>query len=125
MPGRPPGDQVELREHVAFFIGEGFLKLGDSSLRWLANNFKTEVLFCELAKKSPARMLRVSKKVAEIANEELGRIRAEKGKENTASRSHGGVCGQKRANEGEQGRFAQKGPNQTPFKKVFGRRSVV
>ena len=120
MPGRPTVNEIELRENIAFYISEGFLKLGDSSLKWLASNFKTEVLFCELAKKSPTKMLRVSKKVAEIAKNELERIRAEKGKEKTAFGSHGGVCGQKRANEGEQGFFVQKGPNQHSFKKVFG-----
>ena len=78
---RPNKFELELREHVAFYIGEGGQKLGEGSIRWLAREERLEDLILKLADKASSRMEPMLKKALCIATSATKRKHEETARE--------------------------------------------
>ena len=86
---RPNKNELDLREHVAFYIGEGGQKLGEGSIRWLAREQRLEDLLLKLAHKASSRMEPIFKKALCITTSATKRKHEETARERELYGGHG------------------------------------
>lgn len=86
---RPNKFELELREHVAFYIGEGSQKLDDASIRWLARDERTKDLILLLAQKATFKMEAILKEASCAAASATKRKHEENAREKELYGGHG------------------------------------
>jgi len=86
---RPNKNELDLRGHVAFYIGEGGQKLGEGSIRWLAREQRLEDLLLKLAHKASSRMEPIFKKALCITTSATKRKHEETARERELYGGHG------------------------------------
>ena len=86
---RPNKNELDLREHVAFYIGEGGQKLGEGSIRWLVREQRLEDLLLKLAHKASSRMEPIFKKALCITTSATKRKHEETARERELYGGHG------------------------------------
>ena len=129
MPKQPNRADLRLRSQVAFYMGEGPLKLSDPSFRWLAKDDRVKLCVLTLAEKAPARMQPIFEEAALVAASARERNREEaaskeRNRKEAASKDTApdpdSAHGSKRMNEDVGSPFAEEAANRDYVKKVCG-----
>lgn len=119
---RPNKFEVELRGHVAFYIGEGSQKLREGSIRWLAREQRLKDLLFVLAHKASFKMQPMLKEALCIATS----ARKRKHEENALEKELYGKHGRgKRTKVDMNNKFAEHVLDRCPAAEVCGEAHIT
>ncbi len=107
--------ELDLRDHIAFYIGEGGQKLGEGSLKWLARDQRLKDLLFVLAQKASVKMQPMLKEALCVATSAKKRKHEETAREKEL---YGGLGRRKRTKVDMINEFAEHVLDRSPATEV-------